>query len=126
MRTLLAVGLMGATLVALDLLWLGVVAAERYNRALGALRAPQVVWLAAGLFYVLYVGGVYFFAVAGTDSVGQAAGRGALLGLLCYGTYELTNWAVIAGWPASIVPIDIAWGAFLTGAVAAAGRAARG
>ena len=45
--------------------------------------------------------------------------NGAVLGLLCYATYDLTNLATLAKWPVSIVFIDIAWGIVLTGGVAA-------
>ena len=56
----------------------------------------------------------------------EAARRGAAMGLLAYGTYELTNLAVIAAWPASLVLVDVAWGVALTAAVAAAARWAAG
>ena len=75
---------------------------------------------AAGAFYALYVTGlmvmVIWPAVQG-GSVGQALLYGAVLGLVAYGTYDLTNLAVMKGFTTKIAIIDMVWGAFLTGAV---------
>lgn len=108
----------------LDLLWLGVVARGMYDRHLGALRRPDVYWPAALLFYALYVAAIFFHAVQGARGLKDAALRGARMGLLAYGTYELTNWAVLRGWPAGLVAVDIAWGVVLTALAAVAGRLA--
>jgi uncharacterized membrane protein len=110
-----------AVMVVLDLTFLGVVAVDAYDRLLGPLKADPVVVPAAALFYVFYLAMVTRLAVLPAASVADAARRGAELGLLAYGTYELTNWAVIAGWPAALVPLDLAWGVVLTALVAAAG-----
>ena len=50
------------------------------------------------------------------DTFGGRGGmlNGALLGALCYATYDLTNQATMKVWPASITAIDIAWGAAAT------------
>ena len=113
-------------MLVLDLLWLGVVGKSIYDEALGDLRARETVVIAAGLFYLQYVLVLVFFAALPSATVRQAAQRGAGVGWLAYATYELTNWAVIEGWPASLVPIDILWGVLLTSLVAAAGRLAAG
>jgi uncharacterized membrane protein len=112
-------------LLTLDLAWLGIVAADLYAAQLGPLMAPEVDGLAAALFYLMYLGAVVLLAVRPATSIGDAATRGATLGFVCYATYELTNWAVIADWPALLVPIDIGWGVLLTGVSAAAGWKAR-
>jgi uncharacterized membrane protein len=114
----------GLTMVCLDLLWLGVVARSFYAEQLGKLLAEPAVAPVAALFYVFYVGAIVIQAVAPAHSPGNAAARGAWLGLVAYGTYELTNWAVIAGWPALLVPVDLGWGILLTAAAAGLGRAA--
>jgi len=111
-------------LLGLDLLFLGVLARPFYDAALGPLRAPAVRWDAALLFYALYLGFVLAAAARPATRTREAAARGAALGLLAYGTYELTNLAVLAGWPARLVPVDIAWGVVLTAAVSAAAHAA--
>ena len=112
-----------ATLLILDLTWLGVVATSLYDR-LGPLKSPSVFWPAALLFYAFYVSVIVIHAVRGARGPADAARRGAGMGLLAYATYELTNWAVLRDWPALLVPIDIAWGVFLTAAAAWAGRLA--
>jgi uncharacterized membrane protein len=114
------------TMVILDLLWLGTVATDLYNDRLGDLRAKDTVVLAAALFYVQYVAVIIGFAVLPAARIKDAALRGLGIGWVAYATYELTNWAVIEGWPASLVAIDIAWGLVLTTLVAAVGRAVAG
>lgn len=124
-RALRALFAVAAVMLVLDLTWLAVVAAALYRSALGPLMAPETNVVAAALFYVMYVGATTVHAAL-ADTVGVAARRGAALGFVAYATYELTNWAVIAGWPAWLVPIDLVWGVVLTGVSAAAGRAAAG
>ena len=114
------------TMVILDLLWLGIVATDLYNDRLGDLRAKDTVVLAAALFYVQYVAVIIGFAVLPAARIKDAALRGLGIGWVAYATYELTNWAVIEGWPASLVAIDITWGLVLTTLVAAVGRAVAG
>lgn len=125
MRLLRVVLAIAVSMLILDLTWLGVIAAPLYDRLLGELRAEQVQPVAAALFYAMYVGAVALVAVRPARGGGEAAARGAGLGFLAYATYELTNWAVIRGWPAALVPIDIAWGVALTAVVARVGWAAR-
>lgn len=102
------------TLLVLDLLFLGVVARGLYDDALGALRRPAVHWPAAASFYVMYVSAIVLHAVRGAWDGRTALQRGAGLGFVAYATYELTNWAVLEGWPAVLVPVDITWGVILT------------
>ena len=52
---------------------------------------------------------------------GTAAWHGAVLGAIAYGTYELTNWSTLRGWPPVMVPVDVLWGAGLTAGAAVAG-----
>lgn len=108
----------------LDLSWLGVVARELYDANLGPLKRSEVFWPAAALFYVMYIGAVVVHAVIGSNSPAASLRRGAALGFVTYATYDLTNWAVLQGWPALLVPIDIAWGVVLTAMVALAGKLA--
>ena len=115
-----------ASLVAMavvDGIWLGAVARTFYRRHLGFLMAERPNWTAAVAFYLLYVLGVTVFAVLpGVDasSVGEAAWRGALFGLVAYATYDLTNAATLGGWPNIVTLVDMAWGTVLTAAVASA------
>ena len=64
----------------------------------------------------LDIAGMVWFAVRPgiEQGVPHAVLNGALLGALCYATYDLTNQATMKVWPASITAIDIAWGAAAT------------
>lgn len=105
---------------AIDMLWLGVIAKKLYREKLGFILSNEVNWTAALVFYFIYIAGILFFAVypALRDFSWQTALlNGAVLGFLCYATYDLTNMATIAKWPLQIVLIDIVWGTVLTGSV---------
>lgn len=111
---------------ALDALWLGVVAKDFNQRALGPLMADPLNVPAAAGFYGIYTLGIAYFATAPgirEGSVGRAAAQGAALGLVAYATYDLTSLAVIEDFPAEMVVPDIAWGTFVTAASAAAATA---
>lgn len=123
--TLGAVATVMVTVLVLDLAWLGVVARDLYDSALGPLRRPDVYWPAGIMFYAMYVGVIVVHAVSRAADVRGAARRGAGLGFVAYATYELTNWAVLRDWPAILVGVDIVWGVVLTAVAAAAGRAAQ-
>ncbi|HRZ87139.1 MAG TPA: DUF2177 family protein [bacterium] len=113
-------------MAALDLLWLGVVARGFYQDRLAHLLSGHVNWAAALIFYAVYAGGVLLFAVVPNiphASIVRTAVYGALLGLFAYGTYDLTNWATLKEWPASIVIVDMAWGCVITAVTAAAAAA---
>ncbi|WP_337043471.1 DUF2177 family protein [Emticicia sp. 17c] len=106
---------------ALDMVWLGLIAKNYYQQKIGFLMADKVNWLAAMLFYLLYIGGIVYFAIYPSLNTGNwqtVLLKGAILGLLCYGTYDLTNWATLKNWPYQIVIIDLGWGAFVTGTAA--------
>lgn len=109
-----------ALMAVLDLLWLGVVANGFYERVLGDLLATQKNGWAAALFYVIYVAGLVYLVIApaiADGSLSRAVLGGTALGLLAYATWNLTNLAVLSGFPARLVPVDMAWGTFLTAAV---------
>ncbi len=125
LRTLaLATLAVAGTMLALDLTWLNIIAKSFYAAQLGPLMASPVQPVAAACFYVMYVGAVVVHAVRPATSTREAATRGAGLGVVAYATYDLTNWAVIAGWPAMLVPVDLAWGVILTTVAACAGHLA--
>lgn len=110
-----------ATFLVLDLLWLGVVAVRLYEELLGDLLADEPNVLAATAFYALFLVGLLHFVVhpaLAHGSVRRAARDGALFGLVTYATWDLTSLAVLADFPAALVPIDLAWGALLSASVA--------
>ena len=98
----------------LDGLWLGVLMGPTYKSLLGPLMLDQPRLLPAVLFYLLYVLGCVVFVVLPSINWQRAARLGALLGLVAYGPYDLSNWATLQGWSASLALMDMAWGTFLT------------
>lgn len=107
------------TMVLLDALWLGY-SVGLFRELLGDMLLESVRLVPAAIFYLMYVALVVLFAVDWqAPDVRAAARRGAGLGLIGYGTYELTNYATVAAWSPKLVVIDMAWGVFVTSCVAA-------
>jgi uncharacterized membrane protein len=105
----------------IDLIWLGVVAKGFYQKNLKYILSPNVNWIAAIIFYVVYIAGILIFAVLpgiAKGSLRHAAVWGALFGFFTYATYDLTNLALLKDWPLNIVIVDILWGVVLCSAVA--------
>jgi uncharacterized membrane protein len=109
--------------LALDLVWLGLVAQGLYEHFLGDLLADSPNAAAAFVFYAIFVAGLVYFVIAPAieeQSARTAVVRGAAFGFVTYATWDLTSLAVIEGFPVGIVPIDLAWGTFLAAAVSLA------
>ena len=51
------------------------------------------------------------------QSLGHALVLGAVLGLVTYAAWDLTNLATLKGFPAAVVPVDMAWGVVLCASV---------
>jgi uncharacterized membrane protein len=99
-----------------DALWLTLIAPRFYQSQIGFLMAGRPKLAAAGVFYLLFVAGLVVFCVSpgvGQSGLGWAAWRGALFGLVAYGTYALTNLAVLEGWPLLVTLVDLGWGIVL-------------
>lgn len=114
-----------ATLVvvlALDFLWLRVIAINWYQSGIGHLMAAKPNMWAAAAFYLLYPVGVVIFAALPADgALVRGVVLGALFGLFCYGTYDATNLAVLRDWPLGLSLLDVAWGMFVSASGATAG-----
>ena len=125
-KYLVAFGATFLVMFVIDALWLGVIAKDFYRTAMGALLAPEPRLGFATIFYLMYPLGLVIFAVlpgADAASVVRAAVLGALFGLFCYGTYDLTNLAVVQDWPLRLTFVDLAWGTFASAVSAGAGLA---
>jgi uncharacterized membrane protein len=108
----------------IDMAWLGFVAKDFYRKHLSNFLTDNVNWVAAFVFYFLFVIGVFIFAIVPSvekNSLSSAIMLGALFGFFTYATYDLTNLATLKDWPITIVFIDIIWGTVLTGIVSTAG-----
>ena len=108
--------------IPLDLIWLGYVGRPIYVKYLGHHMRENPDWQAAIIFYFIFLAGLVFFVVQPSlnDSFSKMLTKAAFFGLITYGTYELTNRAVINDWPWPIVWIDICWGIVLCMLVASA------
>lgn len=107
----------------IDMLWLGVIAKNFYQKKLGFLLSPQVNWTAAIIFYLFFIVGIIIFAVTPgleAGSIRKTMLMGALFGFFTYATYDLSNLATIKDWPLIVTFVDIVWGTTLSTLVATA------
>jgi len=124
MRTAIVAYVSGLIAMAvLDGAWLSFATGAIYKPGIGPLMADKPVIPAAIFFYLLYAAGVTYLITLPALSSGSlpaAITRGAVLGFIAYGTYDLTSLAILRGWPVNVTIIDMIWGAILTGASAGA------
>ena len=117
-------------MIAIDLLWLGVIAKPLYQQGIGHLMAERPNLPVALLFYLLFPLGLMIFAVVpnaadvASATWSRALIAGALFGFFAYATYDLTNLATLKGWPLGLSIIDTLWGTLVSAAATAAGKAA--
>ena len=123
LRNIIAFVATAVAFAGVDFIWL-TNAQGLYRPALNEVLSPTVNFGAAIAFYVIYITGVTVMAVIPALKAGglrTAAGKGAMLGLFAYATYDLTNQATLKVWFTHITLADMAWGTFLTATAAAAG-----
>ena len=109
-------------LLPLDLLFLATIGKKLFAENVGdmTLATPRIA--PAVLFYVLYLAGVMIFVNgAAPSNWGHNLQYGALFGLFCYATFELTNMALLKHWEWAVAVPDIAWGTALTAVSASIG-----
>jgi uncharacterized membrane protein len=109
-------------LFAIDIVWLVFIARKFYATQLGALLKPDVNWLAAIIFYLIFIAGLVSFVISPAlekQSLIHALLYGAFFGLVAYATYDLTNLATMKDFPLLVTIVDLAWGMFLSAAVSA-------
>ena len=116
----------GLSFAAIDAAWLSRMGPTFYKSQLGEMMLARPRFDAAIAFYLIYIAGIVFFAVAPAFGHGGTGWKtaltyGAVLGFFAYATYDLTNRATLATWPWKLTLIDMAWGTFLTGAAATIG-----
>ena len=105
---------------AIDMVWLGFIAKDLYSKYLGNFLSTNVNWVAAIIFYLLFIVGVVFFVIHPAiekNSIQYAILAGLLFGLITYATYDLTNLATMKNWPLNITIIDLIWGSVLSSLV---------
>ncbi len=106
--------------VAMDALWLNLTV-RFYRAELGDLLLAKPRLLPAVTFYLLQVLGIQVFVLSRANSGVGALVLGAAFGVFTYAAYDLTNWAILKNWAATITVMDIGWGAVVTACAALAG-----
>jgi uncharacterized membrane protein len=107
----------------LDIIWLSIMGPAFYRPALGDILAPAVRMGPALAFYLMYPVGLVVFAILPaikSDSLSSALMLGALLGVVTYATYDLTNFATLRNWTLQLTVLDIAYGALMGAVVSGA------
>ncbi len=110
--------------VAIDFVWLSVMANRLYQPVLGDMLIADFRLAPAVSFYLLYIAGLTFLATRPGLEKGaplRAALHGAVLGFTAYATYDLTNQATLKNWSTMLTIADLAWGTFLSAAAASLG-----
>ena len=110
----------------LDSFWLRWAGPNLYRPVIGEIMADNFRVGPAAAFYLIYLAGMVYFAIRPgleSGSVVTASLNGALLGALCYATFDLTSQAVFKVWSTQISLMDIAWGAFATAVACAVSTA---
>jgi len=110
-------GLAFVIFILIDLLWLGIIAKDLYQKEMGHLMKQDVNFVVAIIFYIIFIAALTIFVlVPGIESgsLVKTIFLGALFGLASYATYDLTNYATMEGFPLKIVIIDLIWGTSLS------------
>ncbi|OYW61348.1 MAG: hypothetical protein B7Z40_18545 [Bosea sp. 12-68-7] len=97
----------------IDVIWLSVMAGRLYRPTLGDALLDGIRWAPALLFYFAFPAGLIHFALMPALQAGSAMAAvvdGGLLGLLAYGTYDLTNYATLRRWTLTITIADLVYG----------------
>ena len=108
----------------IDVIWLSFATKSFYRPLIGNLLTDKPVMWAAALFYILYVLGMAIVVIQpcmDSESIFKTVYTGFIFGLVAYGTYNLTNMAVLKGWSPTVTFVDMFWGGTLTAVSASTG-----
>jgi uncharacterized membrane protein len=104
--------------IIVDLIWIAGIMKNFYllqlgplSRMTGGSMSPNVP--ASMLVWVLIVLGQIFFVLPRIPKTGSGLEGvlwGALFGLVVYGVYDLTNYALLKDWSLSMTLVDMLWG----------------
>lgn len=106
--------------IAFDISWVGFLAKDFYRDQIGSLMKPNINWIAAILFYFIFILGLVLFVIQPAlekQSWTHALLFGSLFGLVTYATFDLTNLALLKSWPVLVTIVDLIWGMFLSALV---------
>ncbi len=106
-----------------DAIWLTFVANQFYKKHIGFLMKATPNYIAAAVFYLIFIVGLVFFVIqpaVNSGDVGRLVLSAALFGFITYATYDLTNLATIKDWPLIVTVVDLAWGTVLSTTISVA------
>jgi uncharacterized membrane protein len=108
-------------IIPIDFLFLGIVAKDFFTSQVGNMLG-EIKLGPAILFYLLYVVGILIFVSGSPAATWQTTLLfGALFGLFCYATFDLTSLALLKHWSWAVAAVDITWGAIVTAVSSTAG-----
>jgi uncharacterized membrane protein len=108
-------------LIPLHFLFLGIVAKGFFTSQVGNMLG-EIKLVPAVLFYLLYVVGIIIFVSGASNaSVQSTLLFGALFGLFCYATFDLTSLSLLRHWSWPVAIVDISWGAIVTAVASTSG-----
>lgn len=99
--------------LAIDLVWLNIIAKNLYQKEIGTLLLKNPNLLPALLFYLLFIFCLLLIIVIPGIKDGNLIRTilyASVFGLTTYATYDLTNLATLDGWNLKITIIDLIWG----------------
>lgn len=104
--------------LAIDAVWITQVASPWMKRVVPHLMSPSPNLWAALAFYLIYLATLLYLIImpALSHKLGYQtiALQSFLFGFAAYATYDLTNLAVMKGYPLSLALADMLWGGILT------------
>jgi len=96
--------------IVLDFVYLNLIKGYFDNQIKMVQGSPiKINYLGAALCYILLIFGINYFIIKPRKSVSDAF----LLGIIIYGVYETTNYALLKNWKILTVIIDTLWGGIL-------------
>ena len=96
--------------ISIDFIYLNLIKNYFYNQIkLVQGTEPKINFLGAALCYLFLIIGINYFIIKPHKSVSEAF----LLGIIIYGVYETTNYALLKNWSILTVFIDTLWGGIL-------------
>lgn len=104
----------------IDMIWLVLVAKNFYQKHIGFLMSPDIKWIAAIIFYLIFIAGLVIFVITPAvekNSWKHAILFGGLFGMITYATYDLTNLATLKDWPVIVTIVDLIWGTVLAASI---------
>jgi uncharacterized membrane protein len=97
-------------LVSIDFIYLNIIK-DFFGKQIQSVQGSklEVNFLGAAICYILLIVGINYFIIKPRKSVSEAF----LLGIIIYGVYETTSYALFKNWSILTVIIDTLWGGVL-------------